>query len=215
MLAVDVIVFDLDGTLVDSREDIAQSVHALQKHYGVPPSSLDVIAGFIGDGVGKLVERSIGQRPPEVLAEAVEIFKTHYREHALDHTYAYDGVRETLEHFRAKKMAVVTNKPARISERILRGLKLFEFVPVVVGGDSTAFKKPHPDGLYLALEKLGMPKTKRAMMVGDSAQDVLAGRAAGFHTCAIQSNIGNARLLEQSLPDYTISSLLDLTRIIN
>ncbi len=89
------------------------------------------------------------------------------------------------------------------------------FLPVVVGGDSTERKKPHPDGLYLALEQLGMGQTRNVMIVGDSAQDVLAGRAAGIHTCGIESNIGDPDLLRRSKPDFTISSLHDLTRIIN
>lgn len=215
MITVDAILFDLDGTLIDSQKDIAASVHFLQEKYGHPPSSQAEVARFIGDGVGKLVERAIGVSDPAELAKAVELFKDHYRVHALDTTYVYDGVHETLEHFRGKKMGVLTNKPVRISKRILEGLGLGEFFPVVLGGDSTARKKPHPDGVHLALQQLAVENVANVLMVGDSAQDVMAGKAAGTRTCGIASNIGDPAALESAKPDFTVRSLRELMRIIN
>src|SRR5258708_26395621 len=148
MLSVDAILFALDGTLIDSKKDLADSVHHIQKKYGRPPSPEDEIARFIGDGVDKLVERAIGRRGPRELEEAVNLFKAHYRAHALDTTSVYVGVREALEHFKSKKMAVVTNKPVRISKRILQGLGLAPYLPVVLGGDSLSRKKPHPQRVF-------------------------------------------------------------------
>ncbi len=214
MRDVDAILFDLDGTLIDSKRDLANSVHFLQKQYGRPPSPDEEIARFVGDGVSKLVERAIGTRPARQLRSAVVQFKKHYRRHALDHTYVYPGVLETLEHFRGRKMAVVTNKPVRVSRRILRGLNLLRYFPVVLGGDSLPKKKPHPEPLREALRRLGLRSARRAVMVGDGYQDVLAGRAAGMRTVGIPSNIGNRRELRLARPTVTIRSIKGLMRLI-
>jgi phosphoglycolate phosphatase len=214
MLAVDAILFDFDGTLIDSKRDIALSVHHLQQTYNRPLSPDDQIARFIGDGVGKLVERAIGQRPAPELEEAVTLFKAYYREHALDNTRLYPGVAETLQHFRDKKMAVVTNKPVRVSQLMIQKLGLGTYFPVVLGGDSVARKKPDPESLFLALQKLGVPPSDRVIIVGDGPQDVLAGRAAGIKTCGIPSDIGDAAALKNSKPDFILEAFADLVRII-
>jgi phosphoglycolate phosphatase len=214
-LTVEAILFDLDGTLIDSKKDLALSIHQLQKTYGCPPSSDAEIARFIGDGVVKLVERAIGPREPAELERAVELFKAHYRLHALDHTTAYPAVAETLAHFEKKKLAVVTNKPVRISIRILEGLGLGGFFPVVVGGDSASRKKPHPEPILQAIRLLGSPNPRKVLIVGDGFQDVVAGRAAGILTCGIPSRIGDRALLAKSEPDFTARSIQELTRIIN
>ena len=214
MLSVDALLFDLDGTLIDSQRDIANAVHELQRRYDREPSPDAEVARFIGDGVAALVERAIGERPAPELAEAVAFFKAHYRAHALDHTYVYPGVYDTLAALSDKKLAVVTNKPVRISRHILTRLGLIRFFPVVIGGDSVQKKKPHPEGLLAALEQLGMRRPERALMVGDSAQDVLAARAAGMRSCGIESNIGDPALMRRARPDITVPSMPDLMRVI-
>jgi phosphoglycolate phosphatase len=213
MRSVDAILFDLDGTLIDSKRDLANSVHFLQRRYHRKPSSDEQISQFIGDGVVKLVERAIGQRPAGQIRRAVALFKKHYRRHALDHTSVYPGVIDTLEHFRRRKLAVVTNKPVRVSRRILRGLNLMRYFQVVLGGDSVERKKPHPEGPLLALEQLGV-SPRRAVMVGDGFQDVMAGRAARMRTIGIRSNIGDWKLLRRSRPTLTVKSVNELVRII-
>jgi len=216
VLEVSAILFDLDGTLIDSKKDIALSVHHLQKKFGRPLSSEEDIARFIGDGMIKLVERAIGRESPDpVVTEAADFFKTHYREHALDHTRLYPGVAEALEFFRDKKMAIVTNKPTRILAHTLEALGVARYFQVVLGGDSVARMKPEPDGLLEALGQLGVRPSPEVLMVGDGAQDILAGRAAGVSTCGILSNIGDQTLLRQANPDYTIFSMHDLMRIIS
>lgn len=218
MQSVEALLFDLDGTLVDSKKDIALSVHHLQQKYGRPLSSEDDIARFIGDGIVKLVQRAIGREQSEADAfvhEAVDVLKKHYSEHALDNTCAYPGVAATLEHFRDKKMAVVTNKPTRVSIRILEGLGLAHYFSIVIGGDTQIRKKPDPEGLLVALEKLNVAPSRHVLMVGDSPQDVLAGRAAKISTCGIPSNIGDMTALKAANPDFTIHSMQDLTRIIH
>src|ERR1700687_167661 len=173
MISVDALLFDLDGTLIDSRRDLAISVQHLQKHFRAPRSSEKDVAAFVGDGVVKLVQRALPTLPPSELDQAIVAFKKFYREHCLEHTRVYPGVRETLEHFRRKKMAVVTNKPVRISGYMLEELGLSRYFAVLVGGDSLPKKKPHPQPILNALKTIGIHNAKRAVVVGDSANDVL------------------------------------------
>jgi phosphoglycolate phosphatase len=213
MIPIDAILFDLDGTLVDSRRDLAKSVRLLQKRFGTPCNSEEEVAAFVGDGVTKLVQRALPRLPPAKLEDAVAQFKRYYHDHCLDHTSVYPGVRETLRHFRRKKMAVVTNKPTRISGYILDRLDLAPFFAVLIGGDSLPNKKPHPEPVSNAMKTLRILRPKRVVMVGDGSNDVLAGRAAGTRTCGVRSNIGDPHKLFKSKPDFILDAIADLMRI--
>jgi phosphoglycolate phosphatase len=211
MIPIDAILFDLDGTLIDSKRDIALSVQFTQREMGVPESSEDEVGAFIGAGVGRLMARALKTDDPARIERAGEIFIERYRHHSLDNTAPYPHVIETLNHYKGKRLAVVTNKPVKISNRILHGLGLLEYFPVVLGGDSLTVKKPNPEPLWHALRLLKAP-AKRALMVGDSDNDVSAGRAAGTHTCGILSNIGDHHFLKESRPDLLILSMNELAR---
>jgi len=215
MISVDALLFDLDGTLIDSKLDLAHSVQYLQKMYGTPTSTEKQVAAFVGDGVGKLVQRALPELAAHDLDVAVGHFKQFYRKHCVEHTHIYPGVVATLKHFRHKKMAVVTNKPVRISGYILDHLKLSPFFQILIGGDSLPNKKPHPEPVLSALATLRILNPKRVVMVGDGPNDILSGRSAGTHTCGIFSNIGDARKLTNSRPDYEIKHLSELMRIFN
>ncbi len=213
MISIDALLFDLDGTLIDSKRDLALSVRFLQKQYGAPPSSDDRVASFVGDGVIKLVQRSLPNLPEAELNQALINFKHIYRERCLDHTRPYPGVKEMLKHFRHKKLAVVTNKPVRISGFILDHLKLSDYFEILIGGDSLPNKKPHPEPILNALKKMRLIDPKCAVMVGDGPNDIVAGRAAGTRTCGIQSNIGDPKKLSKSKPDFIVRHMKELTRI--
>jgi phosphoglycolate phosphatase len=209
------LLFDLDGTLVDSRHDLAESVRWIQSHYGIATSDDLTVGRYIGDGVAKLVGRALGSEEEPRLSEAVELFKSHYRDHCLDTTRLYEGVRDVLDFYRDLPKAVVTNKPERITHRILKGLKLADDFPVVLGGDSVKHKKPHPEAIFVALEKLSIPGKEGVWMIGDSATDIVAGKAAGVKTCGIYSNIGNHAALLNAMPHYIGHDLRDLMRFID
>jgi phosphoglycolate phosphatase len=213
MISIDALLFDLDGTLIDSKRDLAQSVQFLQKQYGRAVSSEKQVGAFIGDGVVKLVQRALPDLPERQLDEAVTMFKRFYREHCLDHTRLYPGVLLTLKHFRRKKMAVVTNKPVRISGHLLEELGISAFFEVLIGGDSLPRKKPHPEPVLNALKTMRLQNPKRAVMVGDGPNDIHAGRAAGTYTCGVRSNIGDFVNLRNSRPDFTIAHIKELMRI--
>jgi phosphoglycolate phosphatase len=215
MISVEAILFDLDGTLIDSKRDIAESVHFIQRKHGRAASPEADIASFIGNGVPALLQRALGPKAEQTLEADVTLFKKHYREHCLDHTYVYPGVRETLHHFRYKKMAVVTNKPVRISRFMLERLGLAGYFRGILGGDSTSRKKPHPDPIFQTLDRLGTRSLRDVIIVGDGYQDIQAGKSAGIRTCGLISNIGDSRRLHQSAPDFTILKMEELMRIIN
>jgi len=210
VLEIDALLFDLDGTLVDSRRDLTTSVRWLQRRYRVPLSSPRDVASYIGDGVVKLVQRALPDVRGRSFARAIEEYKAHYRVHCLDTTRDYPGVRETIFHFRRKKLAVITNKPAGATRRILSGLGLLTPFRCVLGGDSLRRKKPFPDPVIRALHELGVPRSDRAVMVGDGPNDVLAGRAAGTLTCLVRGNITPSEKLQNIHPDFELLQFGDL-----
>ncbi len=210
--SIESFLFDLDGTLIDSKHDLAFSVQHLQKRFDHPPNTEEEIGRFVGDGVTKLIERALPKLKAADRTEAVRAFKRYYHRHCLDKTRPYPGVREVIEHFRRKKLAVVTNKPVRISRHILDGLGLLNHFQLVVGGDSLREKKPHPAPLQYAMGSMnGTPRS--TVMVGDGVNDILAGRAAGTWTCGIISAIGQPEKLRLGRPDFLIERFFELLGI--
>jgi phosphoglycolate phosphatase len=185
------VIFDLDGTLVDSRLDLANSVNAMLRHYGKPELPCDVIAGYIGDGAPMLVRRSLGDPDDEkFVEEALLYFLGYYREHKLDNTYVYEGVKEALADIArsangaARKMAVLTNKPVRPSQMIVDALGLAGFFQQVYGGNSFHTKKPDPQGAQVLLDENGV-RPGESVMVGDSEIDVLTARNSGMYSIGL------------------------------
>src|SRR5262249_4829200 len=152
------LIFDLDGTLVDSRLDLANSVNAMLRHFGKPLLPNEVIASYIGDGAPMLVRRSLGDPDDEsYVQKALEFFLLYYREHKLDHTYVYAGIRESLNAIRTSRngnpvqMAVLSNKPVGPSRAIVEALGLGDYFFQVYGGNSFHTKKPDPAGVQSLL----------------------------------------------------------------
>jgi phosphoglycolate phosphatase len=180
------LVFDLDGTLIDSRADLAQSVNAMLRHFDRPALPQDVIASYIGDGAGMLVRRALGDPDEEhFVHEALDFFLDFYRVHKLDHTYVYDGVMESLQRLQdgwpvgqAPAMAVLTNKPVGASRDICDALGLAPFFFQIYGGNSFHTKKPDPHGLQVLMHEAGVA-AHETLMIGDSDVDVLTARNGG------------------------------------
>src|SRR5262245_28624226 len=172
-------IFDLDGTLVDSRIDLANSINAMLRHYQRPELPADVIASYIGDGAPMLVRRALGDPDNEAFVqEALLYFMAYYREHKLDTTYVYEGIKEALENIRQSrngrgelKMAVLSNKPVGPSQAIVEALGLGPHFFQVYGGNSFHTKKPDPVGVQALLEESGA-RAEQAVIIGDSDVDV-------------------------------------------
>jgi phosphoglycolate phosphatase len=209
VIPIDGFVFDLDGTLIDSRVDLAQAVNAALAAADQPPKPVDQIVGYIGDGVHKLLARSFETDDAEVIAGAHQVFSSHYREHCLDHTRLYPGVVEIFDHFRHKRHAVVSNKSESFSRLIIDGLGLGPRIAVVVGGGSAAALKPDPAPVLLALDRLVVAPAQ-AVMVGDGVTDIDAGRRAGLRTCAVTYGFGDPERLASARPDHLIHRLQEL-----
>jgi phosphoglycolate phosphatase len=179
------LVFDLDGTLIDSGADLCASVNAMLHHFGRAPLPQAVISTYIGDGVARLVSRALGE-PVEAayLESAVAYFLDYYREHKLDHTYVYPGVFASLDSLRfepagaPRSMAVLTNKPIGPSLAICEALGLSPYFFRIYGGNSFATKKPDPEGL-LALMREAEATGEETLMIGDSDVDIMTARNAG------------------------------------
>jgi phosphoglycolate phosphatase len=182
------IIFDLDGTLVDSAEDLRAALNQLLGGLGLPPIEANEIKGMIGDGVLKMVERALvaahgdPRRKDALLPRFLEI----YQANSANLTRCFPAVPETLDllHSKGFRLAVVTYKPVLATNRILEALSLAEFFPVVVGGDSVQQRKPHPAPLLEAARRLGVD-VSQSLMVGDNIHDVEAARAAGMRCVAV------------------------------
>jgi len=214
-------VFDLDGTLIDSRVDLANSVNATLKHLGRPALPDAVIATYIGDGVSMLVRRALGDPEGDVHDEeyvtgAVAYFLDFYREHKLDFTYVYEGVCEGIEEIRAEApgvmMAVLTNKPVRPSQDICAHFGLDRFFFQNYGGNSFHTKKPDPAGL-LALMAEGSAGPEETVMIGDSAVDVLTAKNCGARSVGCLYGLA-PHTLAAAEPDAMATSPLEWMRAI-
>jgi phosphoglycolate phosphatase len=184
------IIFDLDGTLIDSKRDLIHSVNAMLDEMRRPQLAADVISGYIGHGAPQLVARALGgSTNEEELKHGLQFFLNYYEEHKMDNTCAYPGVPETLSRLSPTPMAVLTNKPVRISVRILQALGLARSFRAIYGGNSFATKKPDPLGANTILRELGA-NAQEALIVGDSEVDVQTARNAGTRAAAVNYGFG-------------------------
>jgi phosphoglycolate phosphatase len=206
---VRVLIFDLDGTLIDSGVDLALSVNATLKEMGRAPLAHDQIFGYVGQGAPRLIERALGAGvSPQECEQGLAFFLSYYRQHMLDNTVTYPGVREGLAAFEGMPMAVLTNKPVRFSRQILEGLGLASYFRYIYGGNSFETKKPNPAGMGVLLRDFGAAP-KQAMLVGDSEVDVQTARNAGTWCCCVSYGLGNAQLANCP-PDLLVDSLPEL-----
>jgi len=206
---VRVLVFDLDGTLIDSGADLALSVNATLKETGRAPLHNDRIFGYVGQGAARLIEQALGPGATrEECEQGLAFFLSYYRAHMLDHTVTYPGVREGLAALDGMPMAVLTNKPVRFSRQILEGLGLASYFRYIYGGNSFESKKPNPAGMGVLLRDFGAAP-KQAMLVGDSEVDVKTARNAGTWCCCVTYGLG-ADQLANNPPDLLVNSLTEL-----
>lgn len=181
------IIFDLDGTLIDSAEDLAISMNATRAHFGMPPLDAAIINSYVGNGAAVLVKRALGPDASEAfVVEALKFFLQYYRAHALEHTHLYPGIRDLVNELAAAghEQAVLTNKPVRISVDIVAALGLAKHFPRVYGGDSFAKKKPDPIGITTLMNETGA-SAQETLMVGDSGVDIQTARNAGVRSCGV------------------------------
>lgn len=210
------LIFDLDGTLIDSAEDLAISTNAMRAQFGLPPLDAPVIQSYVGNGAAVLVRKAVGpDASEEFVAEALGFFLKYYRAHALEHTRLYPGIRELVDELAAAghEQAVLTNKPARISTDIIAALGLAKHFPRVYGGDSFAQKKPDPIGIRTLMSQTGIPAGE-TLMVGDSGVDIQTARNAGVRSCGVAWGF-QPEAFETYAPDMLIHEPRELVSIVS
>jgi phosphoglycolate phosphatase len=217
--SIKVVIFDLDGTLVDSRLDLVHSVNAALRHIGRTELPDDVIASYVGDGAPILIQRALGSEATDqaLVREGLEFFLSHYREHKLDHTTVYPGIAEALAAIqrsangKLRAMAVLSNKPVNPSRAIVEALGLGPFFSHVYGGNSFPSKKPDPEGVRKLLEE-NSASPGEAAIVGDSHVDVRTGRNAGLWTIGVTYGFA-PHTFEEEPPDVLVDSPRELTAV--
>jgi len=206
--------FDLDGTLIDSKMDLVNSVNAMLRETGRAELPADEVASYVGHGAPQLIASSLGQASSEEeRKQALAIFLKHYNDKKLDETRPYPGVREGLQELAGCPMAVLSNKPTKLSIEILEGLGLARYFRAVYGGDSFERKKPDPSGALAVLNELGVAPGEAAM-VGDSDVDVQTARNAGMLAVGVEYGFGKHDREKQPADIYvnSLTELLKLTR---
>jgi len=211
--SVRALIFDLDGTLIDSKLDLALSINAMLKRMDRAELVHEQIFGMVGNGAPVLVRRALGAETLKTASDeeadtGLAYFLSYYRNHMLDNTVTYPGVREGLALLENYPMAVLTNKPVNFSRAILDGLGLSRYFRFVYGGNSFEKKKPHPIGVETLLRELNA-KAQEAMIVGDSEVDIQTARNSGIWSCGVTYGLG-AEGLRAFPPDLMLDSLTEL-----
>jgi phosphoglycolate phosphatase len=208
---MDLLIFDLDGTLIDSKRDLALSVNATRAHLGMGPLDIGKISSYVGNGAPVLIRRALGKQATDALVEeALEYFLEYYREHKLDYTRLYPGVKESLDRLRAagKRLAVLTNKPVAPSRGIVDGLGVSGHFFQIYGGNSFIFKKPNPIGVEKLMAEAGVDRG-RTLMIGDSGVDVETARNAGVQACGVTYGFA-PETLSNPAPDLLVDRMEEL-----
>ena len=216
---IKLVIFDLDGTLIDSRLDLVHSVNAALRHIGRPELPDDVIASYVGDGAPILIQRALGGEAIDeaLVRKGLEFFLTYYREHKLDHTTVYPGIGDALAAIQnsgngaPRKMAVLSNKPVNPSRAIVEALGLGRFFSQVYGGNSFPTKKPEPEGARKLMEEAAVGP-EQTVMIGDSHVDVRTGRNADMRTIAVTYGFA-PHTLETEPADVTVDHPQELVTV--
>ena len=217
--SIKLVIFDLDGTLIDSRLDLVHSVNAALRHIGRPELPDNVIASYVGDGAPILIQRALGGEAVDeaLVRQGLQFFLSYYREHKLDHTTVYEGVQETLAEVQGsnngtpRQMAVLSNKPVVPSRAIVEALGLGQFFMQIYGGNSFATKKPDPEGARKLLEECGV-RPEETVIVGDSHVDVETGRNAGLWTIGVSYGFA-PHTLGENPPDVLVDAPRELAEV--
>lgn len=209
MTCLDLIVFDFDGVLVESGKDIANAVNHTLQSFKRNQIDTNTIVSYVGDGAENLLQRAFGGLSKQEMAEVLPFYKQYYLEHCADSTTLYNNVIKLLDHFKNKKLAIATNKPEQLTNSILEKFSIQHYFDIVIGPESVTKLKPNPEGILKAIEVLGTAP-HRTLMVGDSDTDIMAGKAAGVHTCGLVNGIGDTDRLLASKPDFLFDDIIDI-----
>jgi phosphoglycolate phosphatase len=214
MREIDLLVFDLDGTLVDTRKDIVNAANFMLTSLNFDAMPGEKIISYVGRGIREFIGNFFSDNSNGLKDEAFRIFKAYYKEHPADNSFLYTGVHETLEYFKCKEKAVVTNRGHGSSEDILKKMNIDCYFNHIIGDDNTNCLKPSRCQFDRLFQKSFAKDRKKAIMIGDMDIDILAGRASEIWTCAVTYGLGSRYDIEKSSPDYIIDDICELKNII-
>ena len=213
MKEVDLIIFDLDGTLVDSCESIASAVNDMLRKLNLREKTKEEIRSYIGTGVIELIKKSLGDDHADLLDKGFSIFDEYYKNHPAENSKLYPGVKDILEYFKNKIKLIITNRNIESAKIVLKEFGIYDYFKSITGGDDPSCAKPNSCPLDNAISKLDINKD-RVIIVGDMDIDVLAGKAAGIATCAVTYGIGKKEDIVKINPDYLIDNISKLKEIV-
>jgi phosphoglycolate phosphatase len=212
MKHIDLMIFDLDGTLVNSGGDIVASVNYALKRLDIPTKSQKEIFSFVGDGVNKMIERALGNEHQHHFDEAMDIFSDYYARHMLDTTCLCDSVIEVLDHFSNKKKVIITNKRRYFTLTMTDALGISKYFEEIIGADSTAYKKPDPR-LFIPLSERVHAACNDTVVIGDGVNDIMLAKNTGVLSCALLNGLTHRDILLALDPDFACEGLRELLKI--
>jgi phosphoglycolate phosphatase len=212
MKHIELMIFDLDGTLVNSGGDIVASVNYTLKSLDIPTKSQEEILTFVGDGVNKMIERALGKDIQHLFDRAMDIFSDYYAGHMLDTTCLCDSVIEVLDHFHDRKKVIITNKRRYFTLKMTDALGISKYFEEIIGAESTPYIKPDPR-LFIPLLKRVHAVYNDTVVVGDGVNDIMLAKNTGVLSCALLNGLTRRDILLALDPDYACEGLRELIKI--
>lgn len=211
---IELIIFDLDGTLVDTSRDIIAAVNFMLKRLGLSQKKTEEIISYVGRGVTDLIDKALSPNHLELRDRGFVLFRQYYKEHPADYTRLYPGVRDILDYFKDKKKAVITNRNHNSSLTILKRLGIYSYFSEIIGDDNTSCLKPSRCQFEKLMSRHAVKNRQEIIMIGDMDVDIMAGRASGVITCVATYGFGRIKDLKRAEPDYIIDDILRLKQIV-
>jgi len=212
MTKVDLMIFDFDGTIADTGQDIVSSINHTLTAMRLHPRKPEEIISFVGDGIKTLIERSLGEKSMDRLDEALEIFSSYYEKHMLDRTVLCPHIESVLKYFSHKMKVILTNKRYYLTAAIARGLHIDRYFMEIVGADSMPFHKPDKRVVEYLLEKYNV-EPEKAVMIGDGVNDITVARNSGILCCAYLNGLGNKEKLLAMDADFYCENLMEINSL--
>jgi phosphoglycolate phosphatase-like HAD superfamily hydrolase len=210
---IDAVLFDIDGTIVDARRDIANAMNYALRTLGLRELSVGEIASHVGTGVSWLVSNCLGSDDPKLVGRGTELYGQYYMAHPSDEARLYPHAVEILEYLKGRRLFIITNRYTAFAEAVLGGLGIRKYFEAVIGGDDEACLKPSACVIDGVVSRYGIDKA-RSLIVGDMDVDIMAGRNSGVKTCWVTHGLGRIEDIKHLKPDYIIEDLIELKEIV-